>query len=93
MALPKILDRFREFLERGTANGGAQQGLQLGGICDQLDFFAQALRNSIESDFQGFEDSGLVGSDEAFLATLLATFFATLLTAFADTFLAELFGE
>jgi hypothetical protein len=40
MALPKILDRFGEFFERG----GAVQGLQLGGIGDQLDFFAQALR-------------------------------------------------
>ena len=72
MALPKILDRLGEFLERGTADRGAVQGLQLGGIGDQLDFFAQTLRNSIESDFQGFEDSGLVGSDEAFLTTFLA---------------------
>ena len=82
---PRILERFRELFERGAADRGAQQGLQLGGIGGQLDFFAHALRNSIESDFQGFEDSGLVGSDEAFLATLL--------TAFTDTFLAELFGE
>ena len=81
MALPKILDRFRELFERGTADRGTVQGLQLGGIGDQFDFFAQALRNSIESDFQGFEDSGLVGSDEAFLATFLTAF------------LAELFGE
>ena len=81
MTLPKFLDRFRELFERGTANRGTVQGLQLGGIGDQLDFFAQALRNSIESDFQGFEDSGLVGSDEAFLTTFLAAF------------LAKLFGE
>jgi len=40
----KILDRFRELFERGTADRGAVQGLQLGGIGDQLDFFAQALR-------------------------------------------------
>ena len=85
MALPKILERFRELFERGAADRGAVQGLQLGGIGDRLDFFAQTLRNSIESDFQGFEDGGLVGSDEALLAALLATF----LTAF----LAELFGE
>jgi hypothetical protein len=44
MALPKILERLGEFLERGTADGGAKQGLQLGGIGDQLDSFAQALR-------------------------------------------------
>ena len=85
MALPKILERLGEFLERGTADRGAQQGLQLGGIGDQLDFFAQTFRNSIESDFQGFEDVLLLGENQAFLATLL--------TAFADTFLAELFGE
>jgi len=85
MALPKFLDRFREVFERGAADRGAVQGLQLGGIGDQLDFFAQALRNSIESDFQGFEDVLLLGQNQTFLATLL--------TAFADTFLAELFGE
>jgi hypothetical protein len=42
--LPRILDHFRELFERGTADGGAVQGLQLGGIGDQLDFCAQALR-------------------------------------------------
>ena len=81
MALPKILDRLGEFLERGTADRGAVQGLQLGGIGDQLDFFAQTLRNSIESDFQGFEDVLLFGENQAFLTTFLTTF------------LAELFGE
>ena len=40
MALPMILDRFRELFERGTADRGTVQGLQLGGIGDQLDFFA-----------------------------------------------------
>jgi hypothetical protein len=81
----QCLEFGHEGFEVGTADRGTVQGLQLGGIGDQLDFFAQAFRNSIESDFQGFEDSGLVGSDEAFLATLL--------TAFADAFLAELLGE
>ena len=41
---PRILERWGEFLERGTADGGAKHGLQLGGIGDQLDSFAQALR-------------------------------------------------
>ena len=77
----KILDRFRELFERGTADRGTVQGLQLGGIGDQLDFFAQAFRNSIESDFQGFEDVLLFGENQTFL------------TAFLTTFLAELFGE
>jgi len=44
MALPKILDRFRELFERGTADRGAVQGLQLSGIGNQLDSFAQAFR-------------------------------------------------
>jgi hypothetical protein len=41
---PRILDHFRELFERGAADRGAKQGLQLGGIGDQLDSFAQALR-------------------------------------------------
>jgi hypothetical protein len=90
---PRILECLGEFLERGTADRGAQQGLQLGGIGDQLDFFAQTLRNSIESNFQGFEDSGSVGSDESLLTAFFAAFLATFLTAFLTTFLAELFGE
>jgi len=44
MALPKILERLGEFLERGTADRGAVQGLQLSGIGNQLDSFAQAFR-------------------------------------------------
>ena len=71
----QCLEFGHEGFEVSASDRGAVQGLQLGGIGDQLDFFAQALRNSIESDFYDFEDSSLVGSDEAFLATFLAELF------------------
>jgi hypothetical protein len=97
MTLPRFLERFGECLERVTADRSTQQRLQLGGIGNQLDFFAQAFWDSIESNFQRFEDILLLGEDQtfltAFLMALLATFEDTFLMAFLTTFLAELFGE
>ena len=92
MTLPRFLERFGECLERFTADRSTQQRLQLGGIGNQLDFFAQAFRNSIESDVQRFEDILLLGEDQTFLMAFLAELFGDL-TRFFATFLAELFGE
>ncbi len=54
-------------------------------VGDGLDLFTKTVRDSLESDFQRFEDGLLLGEDQTFLTALLTTF--------ADTLLAELFGE
>ena len=72
-----LLKRFGEFLERAAANRGAEQCLQLGRVGDRLDFLAETLRDSLEADFECFEDVLLFGSN----LTALHAFFV------------ELFGE
>ena len=71
----------RERFEVAAGDGGAVQVREFFGIGDGLDFLAQALGDSLEADFQRFEDVLLLRENQNFLATFLAAF------------LAELFGE
>ena len=54
-------------------------------IAHRFDLLAQAVWNSLKTDFQGFENILVLGKNQAF--------FTTLLTAFLTTFLAKLFSE
>jgi hypothetical protein len=85
----KFLKSLSEFVECSAGDGCAEKVREFFGIGDRFDLLAKALGDSMESNFQRFEDVLLSGEDQAFLSTFLTT----LLTAFAETFLAELFGE
>ncbi len=80
-AAARGLELCRERFEVGAGDGGAVQVREFFGVADRLDFLAQALGDSIEADFQRFEDVLLLRENQTFLTT------------FADAFLAELFGE
>ena len=70
-----------EGFEIGAGDGSAVEVCEFLGVGNQLDFLAQPLRDSLESNFQRFKDILLLGEDQTFLMAFLATF------------LAELFGE
>ena len=88
-AAARSLKLHREGFEVGACNRGPEKVRKFLGVGDRFDLLTQALWNALEADFQRFEDSLLLGEDQAFLATFLTA----LLTTFADTLLAELFGE
>ena len=80
-AAARDLELCREGFEVGDDDGSAVEVGEFLEVADRLDFLTQALWDSLEPDFQRFEDGLLLGEDQTFLATFLTAF------------LAKLFGE
>ena len=64
-----------EGFEVGDDDGSAVEVGEFLEVADRLDFLTQALWDSLEPDFQRFEDGLLLGEDQTFLATFLAKLF------------------
>jgi len=73
------LEAFGEGVERRADDGGAQEGVEFARRIDGLHGFAQSFGDAIKAEFESFENVGLLGLDESFLAAFLAAFLAELL--------------
>ena len=88
-AAARGLELCRERFEVAAGDGGPEKVPEFFGIGDRLDFLAQALGDSLEADFECFEDVFLLRSNLTAMDSLLHSLLHTLL----HTFFVELFGE
>ena len=73
------LEFFGEGVEGLEEDGGTVEVVEFFRGVYGLDGFDESFGNSIKAKFEGFEDGGLLGFDESFLAAFLAAFLAELL--------------